>query len=88
MNFPKRSILIEISWGKPLSFVISPDGDVKTFTTLETAAHWLERKWPVDDTHRRHAVRVLEAAAYCMTPVGSARAAFTNAAHSAGFRPC
>ena len=86
-KFPERTILIEINWGKPLTFVL-PEGDVKTFTTLETAAYWLERRWPVDDVQRRHAAQVLDAAAHCMTPIGSARAAFANAAQSAGFRPC
>lgn len=79
--------MIEINWGKPLSFVVSPDGETKTFTTLETAAYWLERRWPVDDVHRRQAVRVLDAAAHCMTPIGSARRAFATAARSAGFEP-
>ncbi|WP_237168610.1 DUF982 domain-containing protein [Paracoccus shandongensis] len=78
--------MIEINWGKPLSFVVSPDGEVKTFTTLETAAYWLQRRWPVDDVQRRHAARMLDAAAHCMTPVGSARKAFTDAARSAGFQ--
>ncbi|WP_306754420.1 DUF982 domain-containing protein [Paracoccus actinidiae] len=80
--------MIEINWGQPLSFVVSPDGDVKTFTTLETAAYWLQRKWPVDDVTRRHAAQVLDAAAHCMTPVGSARTAFSDAARTAGFKPC
>jgi hypothetical protein len=87
MTFPERENLIEIHWGQPLSFVVSPDGETKTFTTLETAAHWLERRWPIDDVHRRHAARMLDAAAHCMTPVGSARKAFSAAARSAGFRP-
>ncbi|WEF24043.1 DUF982 domain-containing protein [Paracoccus sp. S3-43] len=78
--------MIEINWGKPLSFVISPDGEVKTFSTLETAAYWLDRKWPVDDVQRRHAAQMLDAAAHCMTPVGTARRAFTHAARSAGFQ--
>ncbi len=71
-----------------MSFVVSPEGEVKTFTTLETAAYWLQRKWPVDDVSRRHARQVLDAAAHCMTPVDSARKAFTDAARMAGFRPC
>ena len=29
--------MIEINWGKPLSFVISPDGDIQEFTTAEQA---------------------------------------------------
>ena len=77
--------MIEVNWGYPLSFVLR-DGDVKTFTTIETAAYWLKRKWPVDDAPRAHAVRMLDAAAHCMIPVGTARAAFQNAAQSAGFR--
>ncbi|VDS07373.1 hypothetical protein PARHAE_00549 [Paracoccus haematequi] len=77
--------MIEINWGKPLSFVISPEGEVKTFSTLETAAYWLDRKWPVDDVQRRHAAQMLDAAAHCMTPVGTAREAFAHAARSAGF---
>ena len=78
--------MIEICWGTPLSFVISPEGETKTFTTLETAAYWLERRWPVDDVQRRHAAQVLDAAAHCMTPVESARRAFVSAARSAGFK--
>ena len=32
--------------------------------------------------------QVLDAAAHCMTPVGSARTAFSDAARTAGFKPC
>ncbi|MCZ0960574.1 DUF982 domain-containing protein [Paracoccus benzoatiresistens] len=77
--------MIEVNWGYPLSFVLR-DGDVKTFTTIETAAYWLERKWPVDDAPRAHAARMLDAAAHCMIPVRTARAAFKDAAQSAGLR--
>lgn len=82
----ERDNLIEINWGQPLSFVVSPDGETKTFTTLETAAYWLERKWPVDDQPRRRAAQMLDAAAHCMTSIGSARTAFAQAAESAGFQ--
>lgn len=77
--------MIEIHWGRPLSFVL-PDGDTKTFSTLETAAHWLDRKWPVDDLSRAHAARMLDAAQHCMVPVHTAREAFADAAQAAGFR--
>lgn len=76
--------MIDIHWGIPLSFVL-PDGDVKTFATLETAAYWLRRRWPVDDAPRAHAARMLDAAAHCMIPVGTARVAFADAAQAAGF---
>ncbi|MFC3630119.1 DUF982 domain-containing protein [Paracoccus angustae] len=76
--------MIEVNWGNPLSFVL-PDGDVKTFTTIETAAYWLRRRWPVDDAPRARAARMLDAAAHCMIPVGTARAAFEDAAQTAGF---
>jgi hypothetical protein len=78
--------LIEIQWGSPLSFVISPDGDTQKFSTIEQAAYWLRKKWPVRDEARVHALAQVEAAMDCVGSVGTARRAFVTAARSAGFR--
>lgn len=77
--------MIELNWGEPLSFVVSADGDVQKFTTLEQAAYWLRRKWPVADDARSKALRQLSAAQDCLVSIGSARRAFVAAARSAGF---
>lgn len=78
--------MIEINWGKPLSFVISPDGDIQEFTTAEQAHYWLRKRWPVSDTARDRALHQIRAAMDCMVSVGSARRAFISAAKTAGFR--
>lgn len=78
--------MIEISWGKPLSFVVSPQGDIQKFTTAEQARHWLRRKWPVADKARDRAIHQVEAAMDCLTSVGTARRAFISAARTAGFQ--
>lgn len=77
--------MIEINWGSPLTLVISPEGESQTFTTIEQAAWWLRRKWPVRDEARSRALTHIEAAMDCLVPVGSARRAFLQAARSAGF---
>lgn len=79
--------MIEIHWGEPLSFVISPDGEVQKFSTIEQARYWLRKKWPVLDEARQRALTQIEAAMCCMTSVGSARRAFISAARTAGFVP-
>lgn len=78
--------MIEIQWGSPLSFVISPDGDTQKFSTIEQAAYWLRKKWPVRDEARVTALAHVEAAMDCVGSVGTARRAFVTAARSAGFR--
>jgi hypothetical protein len=77
--------LIEIQWGAPLSLVVSSEGDVQTFTTIEQAAYWLRKKWPVRDDARTCAMDRIDAAMNCLCSVGSARRAFVEAARSAGF---
>lgn len=77
--------MIEIQWGEPLSFVISPEGEVQNFSTLEQARYWLRRKWPVADAARQSALTRIEAAMDCVGSVGTARRAFISAARSAGF---
>lgn len=77
--------MIEIHWGEPLSFVVSPEGEVQKFTTIEQARYWLRRKWPVTDLPRQRALDRLDSAMDCLIPVGSARRAFIAAAKSAGF---
>ncbi|CAM3239475.1 Protein of unknown function [Paracoccus aminovorans] len=79
--------MIEIHWGEPLSFVVSPGGEVQRFGTIEKARYWLRRKWPVSDGARGRALNEVEAAMNCMVPVGQARRSFIAAAKSAGFRP-
>lgn len=79
--------MIEINWGRPLSFVMSPEGDVQTFSTIEQARHWLLRKWPIADDARLIALQQVDAAMNCLAPVGVARRAFAAAAKSAGFIP-
>lgn len=85
--FTKELTLIEINWGKPLSFVMSPNGDVQNITTAEQARYWLRKKWPVVDHARDRALHQVEAAMNCMASVGTARRAFISAAKSAGFVP-
>lgn len=80
-------LLIEINWGKPLSFVISPAGDIQEITTAEQARHWLRKKWPVADQARDRALHQVEAAMDCLASVGTARRAFISAARTAGFMP-
>ena len=85
--FTKELTLIEINWGKPLSFVTSPDGDIQDITTAEQARYWLRKKWPVSDPARDRALDQVEAAMACMASVGTARRAFISAARTAGFVP-
>lgn len=84
-GFLKDMDLIELNWGEPLTFVISAEGEVQKFTTIEQAAYWLRRRWPVADEARRRAMMQLAAAQECMATMGSARRAFIAAARSAGF---
>jgi hypothetical protein len=79
--------MIEIHWGEPLSFVISPQGEVQKFSTIEQARYWLRRKWPVADRARGQALSQVEAAMNCLASVGDARRSFVSAARSAGFVP-
>lgn len=79
--------MIEIHWGEPLSFVISPEGEVQKFNTIEQARYWLRKKWPVSDEPRLRALTQVEAAMACITSVGTARRAFISAARTAGFVP-
>lgn len=80
--------MIEIYWGQPITLVVSPEGDVKTFSTIEQVHYWLRKKWPVADTAQDHAIDRIMAAMDCMGSVGEARAAFLDAANTAGFVPC
>lgn len=79
--------MIELHWGEPLSFVVTRDGDIQKFSTVEQARYWLRRRWPVADEPHRRALSQLEAAMDCLVPIGSARRAFISAARSAGFVP-
>lgn len=83
--FQKDYCLIEINWGKPLSFVLSSSGDIQKFTTIEQAKYWLLNKWPITDDARSSALVQVEAAMDCIGTVGAARRAFITAAKSAGF---
>ena len=79
--------LIEISWGQPLSLVISPEGDVQKFSTIEQVKYWLLKRWPIADDARSTALKQIDGAMNCIVPVGVARRAFAVAARSAGFIP-
>lgn len=83
----KEPTLIEINWGKPLRFVLSPQGDIQEITTAEQARYWLRKKWPVADPARDRALHHVEAAMNCLASVGTARRAFISAARTAGFVP-
>lgn len=83
----KTRTLIEIYWGQPITLVVSPEGDVKTFSTIEQVHYWLRKKWPVADTAQDHAIDRVMAAMDCMGSVGEARTAFLDAANTAGFVP-
>jgi hypothetical protein len=78
--------LIDISWGTPITLIVSPDGDTQKFSTIEQAFYWLRRKWPVSDRNRDVALDQIDATMNCMATVGSARRAFISAAMSAGFK--
>jgi hypothetical protein len=85
--FSERLGLIEIFWGEPLAFVVSADGDVQRFTTIEQARYWLRKRWPVQDKAHQSALHKINAAMDCIGSVGSARRAFISAARTAGFVP-
>lgn len=40
-NTWKVTNMMELNWGKPLTYVVSRDGDTKKFTTIEQARYWL-----------------------------------------------
>ena len=65
--------MIEVNWGRPLSLIVSPQGDIQTFSTIEQARYWLRRKWPVADAAQRRALVQTEAAMHCLVPLGAAR---------------
>jgi hypothetical protein len=77
--------MIEINWGKPLTFVVSAEGDIQRFTTIEQARYWLRKRWPVADHHRDRALEQVDATMHCLATVGAAREAFISAAKAAGF---
>lgn len=83
---PHVDQMIEIIWGKPLHLVVTNDGDIQQFSTIEQARYWLRRKWPISDNARAQAIDKIEAAMTCLGSVGTARRAFIAAATSAGFR--
>ncbi|MCA0920211.1 DUF982 domain-containing protein [Pseudooceanicola nanhaiensis] len=77
---------MEVTWGRPMTLVLSPQGDKQKFSTIEQADHWLRRKWPLADRKRDAAIALVEAAMNCLVPVAEARRAFVSAAITAGFR--
>lgn len=79
--------MIEINWGSPITCVVSQEGDIKKFTTIEEARYWLLRKWPVVDRNRGLALDYIDAAMHCLATVGAARTAFVSAAKTAGLEP-
>lgn len=79
--------MIEINWGNPITFVVSPQGDTQKISTIEQALYWLRKKWPVTDRNRDLALDRIDAAMHCLVTVEDARKAFLSAARSAGFMP-
>ena len=78
--------LIEIDWGDPMTFILSPEGGTQKFTTIEQAYYWLRKKWPVADQDRDLALHQIDATMHCLGSVGAARRAFISAAKTAGFK--
>jgi len=62
----KTNTMIEIYWGEPLSLVISPEGDVQKFSTIEQAQYWLRRKWPVADAARHAFLNAARSAGFVL----------------------
>lgn len=81
----ERTILIEISWGTPMTIFLPFEGRTRKISTIEQAQFWLQRAWPVSDHNRDVALEKIDAAMDCLAPVGAARAAFLSAVGSAGF---
>lgn len=81
----ERTILIEISWGTPLTIFLPSEGRTRKISTIEQAQFWLQKAWPVSDHNRDVALEKIDAAMDCLAPVGAARAAFLSAVGSAGF---
>ncbi|MBT9386324.1 DUF982 domain-containing protein [Pseudooceanicola sp. CBS1P-1] len=79
--------MMDIPWGEPFALIDSKGNDVARVGTIETAHHWLRRKWPVADGAQKKALLRVEAAMDCMGSVDEARQAFLLAARSAGFVP-
>ena len=79
--------MFEVNWGKPLIIAVTTEGDTKKISTIEHAQYLLSRDWPVDAVARRKALIAIDDAMECMGSVTSARAAFLQAAQSAGFKP-
>lgn len=79
--------MVEIYWGKPLHFIVTIDGDIQKFSTIEQAQYWLRKKWPVQDNARQTALARISAAMDCLDSVENARHAFIAAAQTAGFKP-
>ncbi|MCT8328345.1 DUF982 domain-containing protein [Albidovulum sediminis] len=77
--------MIEINWGHPLNFVVSSDGTLQSFSTVEQVRYWLRNRWPIADDARQTALSRIQDAMDCICSVGTARRAFIAAARSAGF---
>ena len=83
----EKTDVMEINWGQPLHFVVSPDGSVQSFSTVEQVRYWLRNRWPIADDARQTALSRIQDAMDCICSVGTARRAFIAAARSAGFVP-
>ncbi|TDK50714.1 DUF982 domain-containing protein [Antarcticimicrobium luteum] len=78
---------MEVTWGNPMTFVVSSQGDTQKISTIEQALYWLRKKWPIADRNRELALDQVDAAMHCLVTVGTARRAFLSAAKTAGFLP-
>ena len=79
--------MMDIPWGEPFALIDTKGDSVARVGTIETAYHWLRRKWPTSDATQRKALARIEDAMECMGSVAEARQAFIVAARSAGFIP-
>ena len=77
--------MMDIPWGEPFALIDTNGHSVARVGTIETAHHWLRRKWPTSDATHRKALDRIEDAMDCMGSVVEARQAFIVAARSAGF---
>ena len=77
--------MIETHWGDPITLVLSPEGGIQKFSTIEQASYWLRKKWPVANQDRIFALAQIDAAMHCLAPAGAARTSFISAAKTAGF---
>lgn len=79
--------MIETYWGKPVTLIEGPDGNIRKISNVEQALFQLGRKWPrARGPRHRKAMAYARAATECLADPVAARRAFIEAAHEAGMR--